>query len=105
MKQEWEHDSAMVVGAGCMVFRIHGCDSLKEKRKVVRSIIARIRNHFNAAVAEVADNDVYQRAVIGVSMVGNDRQEINARFDKVFTFADDLGLAEMMDTDLEIISL
>lgn len=95
----------MVVGAGSMIFRIHGCDSLKAKRKVVRAIVARVRNHFNAAVAEVADNDLYQRAVIGVSMVGNDRQEINSRFDKLYNFADDLGLAEMIDTDLEIISL
>lgn len=95
----------MVVGAGCMVFRIHDCGSLKAKRQVVRSIIARIRNHFNVSVAEVADNDVYQRAVIGVSMVGNDRRVINAKFDKLYNFADDLGLAEMIDTDLEIISL
>ena len=95
----------MVVGVGCISFRIHDCRSLKAKRKVVKSIIARIRNHFNASVAEVADNDVYQRAVIGISLVGSDRRLINAKLDKLFNFAEDLGLAEMIDTELEIISL
>ena len=50
----------MVVGIGSITFRIHDCRSLKGKRKVVKAIVARIRNHFNASVAEVADNDVYQ---------------------------------------------
>jgi len=94
----------MVVGVGCITFRIHQCGSLKEKRKVVKAIVARIRNHFNASVAEVADNDVYQRAVVGVSLVGGDRRLINAKLDKLFNFADELGLAEMIDTQLEIIS-
>jgi hypothetical protein len=51
----------------------------------------------------VADNDIYQRAVIGVSLVGSDRRLINAKLDKLFNFAEDLGLAEMIDTQLEII--
>ena len=95
----------MVVGVGSITFRIHQCRSLKEKRKVVKAIVARIRNHFNASVAEVADNDVYQRAVVGVSLVGSDRRLINAKLDKLFNFADELGLAEMIDTQLELISL
>lgn len=95
----------MVVGVGCIIFRIHQCGSLKEKRKVVKAIVARIRNHFNASVAEVADNDIYQRAVIGVSIVGSDRRLINTKLDKLFNFAEDLGLAEMIDTQMEIISL
>lgn len=95
----------MVVGIGSMVFRIHHCGSLKEKRKVVKALVARIQNHFNASVAEVADNDIYQRAVIGVALVGSDRRMINAKLDKLFNFAEDLGLAEMIDTQFEIISL
>jgi uncharacterized protein YlxP (DUF503 family) len=95
----------MVVGIGQISFRIHDCRSLKGKRKVVKAIVARIRNHFNASVAEVADNDIYQRSVIGVCLVGSDRRMINAKLDKLFNFADDLGLAEMIDSQLEILSV
>ena len=94
----------MVVGMGCITFRIHECRSLKEKRKVVKAIVARIGNQFNVSVAEVDENDVYQRAVIGVSMVGNDRRLVNAKLDKLFNFAEALGLADMIDAQLEIIS-
>ena len=95
----------MVVGIGTMVLRIHDCRSLKAKRKVVKAYISRIRNHFNASVAETGANDIYQRAEIGVSLIGNNRSVINAKLDKVFNLADDIGMAELIETDMEIISL
>lgn len=95
----------MVVGIGIITFRIHDCRSLKVKRQIVKSIIARIRNQFNASVAEVGANDVYHQAEIGISLVGNDRQVVNSKLDKIFNLADSLGLAEMIDTELEIINI
>ena len=95
----------MVVGIGRIVYRIHDCRSLKGKRKVVKSIIMRLRNHFNASVAEVGANDLHQRAEIGFCMVGNDPSVVNSKVDKLFNMAEDLGLAEVIDMEMEIISL
>lgn len=95
----------MVVGVGLITFRLHECHSLKEKRRIVKAVIARLRNHFNASVAEVADNDVHQQAVIGFAMVGNDKALMNSKVDKVFNLADELGLAEVVDTEMELISV
>jgi uncharacterized protein YlxP (DUF503 family) len=95
----------MVVGLGIITFRIHDCRSLKGKRRVVKSIINQIRNHFNVSVAEVGSNDIYQRAEIGFALVGNDRQVINSKIDKIFNLTDELGLAEIIDSELEIINL
>jgi uncharacterized protein YlxP (DUF503 family) len=95
-------ETAMVVGIGVLTFRLHDCRSLKAKRKVVKSMIARIRNQFNITMAEVGANDVYQRAEIGFALVGNDHSVINSKMDKVINMAEDLGLAELVDTDLEI---
>lgn len=95
----------MVVGIGTLIFRLHGCRSLKEKRTVVKAIIGRIRNHFNASVAEVGANDVHQRAEIGFALVGNSQRLINAKIDNIFSMVEALGLAEMIDTDMEIIHL
>jgi uncharacterized protein len=95
----------MVVGMGRIVYRIHDCRSLKGKRKVVKAIIMRLRNQFNASVAEVGANDMHQRAEIGFCMVGNDRAVVNSKVDKLFNMAEDLGLAEVIDMEMEIMSL
>jgi uncharacterized protein len=95
----------MVIGIGMITLRLHECRSLKEKRKIIKSIIARLRNNFNASISEVGLNDVYQRAEIGFSIVGNDRQVVNAKIDKLFNMAEDLRLAEIIDTEMEIINI
>jgi len=98
-------EGSMVVGLGVITFRLHDCRSLKSKRKIVKSIIAQMRNNFNVSVAEVGSNDIYQRAVIGFALVGNNRTVINSKIDKVFNLADELGLAEIIDSEMEIINL
>jgi hypothetical protein len=64
-----------------------------------------MRNSFNASVAEVGSNDIHQRAEIGFSLVGNDRALINSKIDKIFNMVEGLGLAEIIDSEMEIISL
>ncbi len=95
----------MVVGLGTLTLRLHECHSLKAKRKIVKSMIGRIRSHFNLSVAEVADNDRHGRAVIGFAMIGNDVALINSKLDKLINFADALGLAEIIDQDTEIFTV
>lgn len=95
----------MVVGYGVLTFRLHNCRSLKTKRGIIRSIISQIRNNFNASVAEVGANDIHQRAQIGFALAGADHQVINAKMDKIINLAEALGLAEIIDTEMEIIHL
>ena len=95
----------MVVGIGIITLRLHECRSLKGKRKIVKSIVGQMRNKFNASVAEVGSNDIYQRAQIGFSLVGNDKRVINSKLDKAFNLVDALGLAEIIDTEMELFTL
>ena len=95
----------MVIGIGVIRFRLHECRSLKGKRKIVKSIVGKIRNAFNVSVAEVGSNDIYQRADIGFALAGNNRKVINSKIDKIFNMAEALGLAEIVDTEMEIINL
>ena len=97
--------SGMVAGLGIITFRLHDCRSLKGKRKIVKSIISRLRNNFNVSVAEIEANDIYQKAVIGFALVGNNRKVINSKIDKIFNLADELNLAEIIDSEMEIINL
>ena len=51
--------------------QIPGVTSLKEKRRVLKSLLAGVKNKFNISIAEVADNDVLRRATIGAAVVSN----------------------------------
>ena len=95
----------MVVGIGVIRFRIHDCRSLKAKRRVVKAIVSRMRNNFNVSVGEVAANDVYQRADIGFALVGTDRRLVNAKIVKLFNMAEDMGLADLYDSEMEIMTI
>ena len=95
----------MIVGTGLITLRLHDCRSLKGKRKVVKSMISRLRNNFNLSVAEVGSNDIYQTAEIGFTLVGNDSSLVNSKIDKIFNLAEDLGLAEIIETQMEIIHI
>ena len=95
----------MVVGICLITFRIHDCRSLKEKRRIVKSLIRQVQNNFNASVAEVGAHDIYQKAQIGFSMVGTDQRVINSKSDKILNMLDGAGLAEIVDSELEIIHL
>jgi hypothetical protein len=48
---------------------------------------------------------VHQRAEIGFALTGNDRRLINSKIDKIFEFIENLQLAEVMDTDMEIMNI
>ena len=88
-----------------MTLRIPGCRSLKEKRKVVKSMVGRIRNHFNVSAAEVGANDIHQRAEIGLALLGNSGRLVNAKVDKLINMAHDMALAEIISSEMEIIHL
>jgi uncharacterized protein YlxP (DUF503 family) len=95
----------MVIGICQLDFRIPENHSLKGKRHIIRKLIDRVKHRFNVAISEVGDNDLWQRAQIGICAVGNDRRHINSSLDKVIDFIDKMHLVEMIRTEIEILSV
>jgi len=95
----------MIVGVLRLRFRLFGVTSLKEKRKVVKAIISRVQNNYQAAAAETDLNDLHQSAEVGISIVGNDTRLINSRLDKIVDAVEEWGLAVITDSKMEIIHL
>lgn len=95
----------MVVGTLKITLMVQDNRSLKGKRKVVKSIVGRIKHRFNVAVAEVGANDLWQRIELGVCTVGNDRRHVDASLTNVLSFTESLHLAELMDSDMEILNV
>src|SRR5450755_750228 len=75
------YTSAMVIGVCEISLHLPECHTLKEKRQIVKSIIARVRNQFEVAIAEVEDNDLWQIATLGVSCVSNSHQHAGDALD------------------------
>jgi uncharacterized protein YlxP (DUF503 family) len=97
---------AMNVGVGKVSLRIPENMDLKGKRQVLKSITARARNHFNIAVAEVDDNDSWQRAVIGFCCISNDKRFSNQVLSKVVSFIENSHFdVEILDYEIEIIDI
>jgi uncharacterized protein YlxP (DUF503 family) len=95
----------MVVGIIRLRIRLPENHSLKGKRRVVKSLIGQVGSRFNVAVSEVALHDVWQRAEIGISAVGNSQPVINSVLDRILEFVERTCLVEVVDTDIEIIHL
>lgn len=95
----------MVIGTCKITLLIHDNGSLKGKRQVLKSVIEKVRNRFNVSIAEVGDNDLWQRATVGVCAVGNDRAHVNSVMDKVLDFIVGLHTAEVLDHGMELINL
>jgi len=95
----------MVIGALRITLQIPACDSLKEKRRVVKQVVERTRNRFAVAIAETALLDAHQQAEIGIAVVGNDRRLINSILDKVTAYIESVGVALVVGHELEIINL
>jgi uncharacterized protein len=95
----------MVVGYGIITFRLQDCRSLKEKRSAVKSVIHQIQNHFNVSVAEVGANDIHQLAEIGFALVGNNGPLVNSKMDKILNFAHELRVAQVINSEMEMMRL
>jgi uncharacterized protein YlxP (DUF503 family) len=95
----------MVVGTMIIEFRLHDNRSLKGKRKVVKSMVDKVKHRFNVAIAETGSNDMWQRIELGISTIGNDRRHIDSSLTNVLAFLESLYLAEIVDSRREIINI
>jgi len=75
---------------------------LKSKRFVLNSIKKRIRNKFNVSVAEVENNDKWQRISLGISMVSNERKFIDMNVEEILKLIERDGRMEILNHLVEI---
>jgi uncharacterized protein YlxP (DUF503 family) len=90
----------MTVGLARVTLFVAGSHSLKEKRSVVRRLKDLVTQKFNVSIAEVGENDVWQRAVVGLALVGNERRFVESQLDEVLAFV--RSKAEVLDETKEL---
>ena len=95
----------MVIGILKIELLLHNNRSLKGKRKIVKSMVDKVKHRFNVAIAETGSNDKWQKIELGVSSIGNDRRHIDASLNNVLDYLDSLYLAEIVDAKMEILNV
>ena len=94
----------MVVGLLTARLAVYEATSLKDKRRVVKSVVARLRNEFNVSVAEVGQLDSQRAAVVAAVTVSSDRDYAHGLMTRVALWVERNRLdCDLVDYDIELI--
>ena len=87
-----------------MTFRLHApwVHSLKDKRMVVKSLVAKIQNRFHATAAEIDEQDTHQIIVIGVAVIVPHNAMADHLMDEISQFVEENCEAEILEETREI---
>jgi len=92
----------MVVGTCRADIFISDSHSLKDKRRVVRSILEHLRRSYNVSVAELEDQRLWQRTLLGVACLANETKSADQLLNKVIHYLDTHPQISLLDCEVEI---
>lgn len=92
----------LIIGAVTIRLYAPWVSSLKEKRMVVKSIVAKVQNKFHVAIAEVEEQDTLQTAVLGMACVAGSVRQADSMMDHVIRFIEESTEAEITDIQREL---
>jgi uncharacterized protein len=93
----------MTIGVLQLEISITDAMSLKDKRRVVKSIKDRISHGHNVSIAEVGALDEHRRSIIGIAMVSNDARYVEGALSKLVDFVRTVPQISLMDYQIELL--
>jgi len=78
-----------------LTYHIHCANSLKDKRQVARSTVAKVRQKFNVSIAEVATQDVHRTLTLGIAVVSGDMAHAQNSLEEIIRFMENNPDAEL----------
>ena len=91
----------MVIGVCTLVLAIPGSQSLKDKRRALRSVLDGVRQRFNVSAAEVGELDIWRRAVVGIVCVSNEQKFCDQVLNKALDWVENNYSVEVLDVAME----
>ncbi len=96
----------MHVGVCRVRLHLPGSQSLKDKRQVIKSLTARVKNDFNVSICEIEERDLWQIAVLGITCAGMDVGRIREFLYRVADFISSNGYeAEVTECEVDVASV
>ena len=93
----------MTIGVLQLELRIGDAMSLKDKRRVVKSLKDRIAHGHNVSIAEVGYLDEHRRSILGLAMVSNDRRYVEGALSKLVDFVRSVPSVDLVDYQIELL--
>ena len=78
----------MHIAAAQVSLQIHASSSLKDKRRVIHSVVSKLRNRHSVSVAEVDPNESWNATTIGVAVVSGERRTATEILERALTFVE-----------------
>ncbi len=91
----------MRVAVCVLELHIPGATSLKAKRQVIKSLVQRLRNRFNISVSEVNNQDLWQRAELGMAVICHNGAGADSIMEKVFSFVEEENGVDIISSHME----
>jgi uncharacterized protein YlxP (DUF503 family) len=93
----------MTVGLCTVELFIPDGHSLKDKRRVLQSVKSRVRDKFNVSVAEVGEQDLWQRAILGMACVANESAHVNQVLDQAVNLIRAVPTIQLVRSHIELL--
>lgn len=93
----------MIIGILQVELLIPCNQSLKEKRIILKSLKDRIRNNFNVSISELDDQDKWQKAKVGIAIVGTEKRKIDAVLSNIIEFICREKNMELLNHSVELL--
>ncbi|MBN1765681.1 MAG: DUF503 domain-containing protein [Sedimentisphaerales bacterium] len=91
----------MIVGLLNIQVSVFDAMTLKDKRRVIKSVKDRIRNKYNVSIAEIGGNDNIRTAILGVAMVANESRFVNSALSDIVEFVRKIPKLSLIDYTIE----
>lgn len=93
----------MIVGLCTVELFIPDGHSLKDKRRVLQSVKTRVRDNFNVSVAEVGEQDLWQKAILGLACVANESAHVNQVLDQAVNLIRAVPTIQLIRSHIELL--
>lgn len=94
----------MVIGVLRVSLYIHDVFNIKEKRRVIKSLLTKVIGRFNVAAAEVGEQDIWNKAIIGISCISNSSNHADSILANIVDFIEKNTDVEILDYSTETIN-
>ncbi|HEX3204216.1 MAG TPA: DUF503 domain-containing protein [Nitrospiraceae bacterium] len=93
----------MIIGLCTVELYLPDSQSLKAKRQVLLSVKDRVRDRFNVSIAEVGDQDLWQKAVLGIACVANEQKHVNQVLDQTVNLIRSVPMVDLIQCQIEFL--